>query len=188
MFLKDCFDREVIDSAFKNISGKEAKELETHVVYAGFYYKAYQFNLHLEDRLRSLILRAMKKYKIKSVMVTSIYILRMKLITKENMQNYCTGKEAETNSINDDLELLFEDLRHGKEPDEAVQTYFLPKLTDKELELVDRKNSVYLRTLWSYNHSRFEDPDVEDAEMKASESDSKFVRGKCYRYTYRIEN
>ena len=129
----------------------------------------------------------------------------MKLITKENMQNYCTGKEAETNSINDDLELLFEDLRHGKEPDEAVQTYFLPKLTDKELELVDRKNSDYLRTLWYYNcnlcsslinkgistlknQHRFEDPDVEDAEMKASESDSKFVRGKCYRYTYKIEN
>ena len=201
MFQKDRFDKKIIDSAFKN-TGEEANEVETHVVYAGRYYNQsdYQFNLNHEDRLRSFILEGMKKYKIKTVMVTSIYMLRIKLITKENMENYCTGKEYATNSINDDIELLFEDLRLGKAPSEIVQTYFLPKLTEEELELVEKKDSHYLQTFSTSQYlyisaiqnmirwgSR-DHPDVSEAEMKASESKSKFLQGKCYRRTYTIKN
>ena len=67
----------------------------------------------------------MKKHKIKSVMVTSIILARSKLITKEKMESYCKGEEDQKDSVNDDLESLFENIRLGKEPDERVETYFM---------------------------------------------------------------
>ena len=80
-------------------------------------------------------------------MVTIIGMLRSKLITKEAMEKYCKGEESDgrdwKDSVNDDLESFFEDLRLGKEPDEEVRTYFLPKLTKSELELVERKETSY---------------------------------------------
>ena len=81
-------------------------------------------------------------------MVTSINLHKWRLITKERMENYCKGKEDEErkHSVNHDLESLFENIRLGKEPDEWIHTYFLPKLTEKELELVERKDRSYCQT------------------------------------------
>ena len=124
----------------------------------------------------------MKKNKIKSLTITIIDIRRDKLITKEEMEKYCKGEnDYRKNSVNDDLELLFEDLRLEKESKYA-NTYFLPKLTKKELKLVERKDKIYLQTFhWAK-------PDVKEAEMMLSESDSKFVEGIGRRDTYTIEN
>ncbi len=58
----------------------------------------------------------MKKHAIKSVMMTSIYSLRWNLITKEEMESYCKGEKSEKDSVNDDLESLFENIRLGKKP------------------------------------------------------------------------
>ena len=46
------------------------------------------------------------------------------------MESYCNGEYPLKDSVNDDLESLFENIRHGREPDEEVRTYFLPKLTE----------------------------------------------------------
>ena len=125
----------------------------------------------------------MKKYKIKSVMVTTILLLRRYLITKEKMELYCKGEEDEKDSVNDDLESLFENIRLGKEPDEYVWTYFLPKLTEEELKLVERRDTSYLQTfLHSVN------ADVNETEMMLSESDSKYIYEFSYRRTFIIEN
>ena len=153
------------------------KELQTHFVYAGYHYHHWN-----EDRLRSFFLRGMKKYKIKSVMMTIISMCRRELITKETMENYCNGGEYQKDSVNDDLESLFEDLRLGKKPHPDAETYFFPKLTQEELELVARRDRCYLETFF------VTDPDVQEADMKLSESDSKFVRGECCRRTFKIEN
>ena len=71
-------------------------------------------------------------------MVTIIYMWRQNLITKEAMEKFTKGEKSYgrhyKDSVNDDLESLFEDLRLGKEPDEFVKTYFLPKLTEEEME------------------------------------------------------
>ena len=103
------------------------------------------------------------------------------------MESYCKGEEDRKDSVNDDLESLFENSRLGKEPDEEVKTYFLPKLTKKELELVERRDTSYLQTFleavyWGRN------PDVDETEMMLSESDSKYVQGDSYRKTFVIEN
>ena len=62
-----------------------------------------------------------------------------------------------------------------------MNTYFLPKLTKEELELVERRDTSYLQTF-----DRFY-PDVPEAEMLLSESDSKYVQGCGWRKTFTIE-
>ena len=114
-------------------------------------------------------------------MLTTIYMMRLNLITKEAMKNYCKGDEYEKVSVNDDLEALFEDLRLGKQPNTLVRTYFLPKLTQEELRLVHIKDQKYFETFF-----RFLDPDVGVEEMKLSESQSKYVEGVSSRRTYVI--
>ena len=164
------FDANTTCSALRKISETEAKELQTHIIYAGaFYYK---------DELRSLVLKEMEKIKIKSAMVTSVHLWRKNLITKEAMENHC--REEKSDSVNDDLESLFENLRLGKEPEKNVPTYFLPKLTEEELKLVEQRDQRYLKTI----------PfgDVPETEMMLSESDSKYVNARGRRSTFTIEN
>ena len=97
------------------------------------------------------------------------------------MESYCKGEEWLKDSVNDDLESLFENIRLGKEPDEYVETYFLPKLTEEELELVERRDTSYLQTVGHLN------PDVDETEMMLSESDSKYVSGASQRRTFVIK-
>ena len=130
------------------------------------------------------MLKGMKKYKIRKVMVTIIDGWRHSLITKEKMENFCKGKETGKKSVNDDLEKFFEDIRLGSELNfELNVTYYLPKLTKEELDLVEKKDYDFMNTF-----SRGMDADVDKAEMMLSESDSKFVHGYCWRKTYTIEN
>ena len=98
------------------------------------------------------------------------------------MENLCKGEERERDSVTDDLESLFENIRLGEEPDKRAITYFLPKLTEEELELVERRDASYLQTL------RSNDPDVDETEMMLSESDSKYVEAWYFRKTIVIEN
>ena len=125
----------------------------------------------------------MKKYNLKKVMVTCLGMWRRELITKEKMENfYKEGFLPSKESVNNDQESLFENIRLGKEPDDRVWSYFLPKLTVKELKLIEIKDHDYLQTFL------LSDPDVDIAEMKASESNSKFVQAFCLRKTFTIEN
>ena len=153
--------------------------MEIHFVYAGFYCYFWRH----EDLLRSFILKGMKEYKIKKITVTIIYMWKEYLITKEGMESYCTEKEFVKKSVNDDLEKLFEDIQLGKKPDDEVDTYFLPKLTKEELNLVERKDSNFMHNFYQNMKA-----DVSKAEMMLSESNSKFVQGFGLRKTFVIEN
>ena len=145
-----------------------------HIVYAG---------RGLYDSRVSFILERMEKYKIRLVMVTIISMYRWHLVTKEKMENYCLGKEDRKKSVNDDLESLFEHLQHNEKAKGFISTYFLPKLTPEELELVSRKDSNYMETF-----IRLFDSDVEEIEMKLSESNAKFVIVRSARRTITLEN
>ena len=165
-------------------SENEAKELQIHFVYVGYYY------FHGE-KLRSIILNGMKKHNIKSVMVTVIDLKRNNLITKEKMESLCKGEHRWKDSVNDDLESFFENIRLGKEPNERVSTYFLPKLTKEELKLVEGRDTSYLHTFYNGAPRRHgglgKNPDVDEIEMMLSESDSKYVEGESQRRTFVIE-
>ena len=88
-------------------------------------------------------------------------------------------------SVNGDLELFFGDIRLGNRPRRVLGiavTNFLPKLTEAELDLVERKDGNFMKTF------SFIPVDVDKAEMDASESNSKFLRGYCWRNTFALEN
>ena len=125
-----------------------------------------------------MILEGMKKYKIKEAMLTLTYMRRMRLITKEKTDEYCNGKEVQKESVNEDLESLIADIRLGKEPDSMLETYVLPKLMERELELVEKQNHDFMDTFLMMM-----DADVNKAEMMLSESNSKFVISICRRKT-----
>ena len=148
-----------------------------HFVFACYHYDGD------EDKLRPIISNGMKKYKLKSVMVTKLYMRRWKLITKEKMESHSKGEEGvRHDSVNDDLESLFENIRLGKEVNKRTSTQFLPKLTEEELELVERKDTSYLQTFsWG-------NPYVDETEMMLSKSDANYVLGISKRETYIIEN
>ena len=105
------------------------------------------------------------------------------------MESYCNGEkgwkdsvnEGLKDSVNDDLESLFENIQLGIKPLD-VTTYFLPKLTEKELELVERRETSYLQTF------KVRNPDVDKTEMMLSESDSKYVYGRSWRRTFVINS
>ena len=81
--------------------------------------------------------------------------------------------------FNEDIESLLENIRLGKQPNDDVETYFIPQLTEEEMESVKRKDPDYLGAFPAYP-----DPDIDEKEMKMSESDSKFCLTKCIRRTF----
>ena len=81
---------------------------------------------------------------------SAIDLRRYDLIIKGEMERYCNlnlaiskGYYSLKDSVNDDLETLFENIGLGREPNESIDTYFLPKLTEEELELVSESDSKY---------------------------------------------
>ena len=68
------------------------------------------------------------------------------------------------------------------EPNEEVDTYFLPELTEDEMKLVEMKDPSYLETFLDG------EADVDEDEMLMSESKSKYVRGSGHRRTMTIVN
>ena len=186
----------IIDFALRIAAESASNDLDLHVINVGecreFYFPT------LEDLLR----KGIQNYEFESVLVSTIYMYRDLLISKENMERICMGKAYRKDehrheywygdrfgknryeeSVNDDLELYFNDLQLGREPTSWNWTYFLPELTPTELKLVEEKNKDYFQTfVWSMN------PDVDEDEMKSSTSSSKYVSGYCRRRTFKIEN
>ena len=175
------------DTVFREVSKLKSRVWKTHFVVAGKDY------FDIEDRLRFLMLNGMEKYKINSVLVTNIQMMRDHLVTKEKMKDHCLGKKAIKMSINEDLETFFEDLQHDRDVDtvrqghswytNCVQTYFIPKLTTKEKELAEKADLQYFQ-----NFTRGLDAFVNEYELKRSESSSLFERSRCLRKTFKIKS
>ena len=131
----------------------------------------------------------MTKYGIQSSILTMLYMGRLYLVTKEKVKKATEGKlkneedwKDYEESINDDLERFFINLQNQKEVKyEGVESLFTPKLTNEELELIEEGNKEHLKTYWYYLDGK--NPDVDDEEMKKSDSKSKYVHGRCWRRT-----
>ena len=108
ILLKARINFRVICSAFERILANETESLQIHFIHVSH-------DWVLAQKVKSVILKGMKKYKIESVMVSSFYMERWNLITKEKMVDHCKGKTIEKESVNDDLESFFEDIRLSKE-------------------------------------------------------------------------
>ena len=159
----------------------------SHFIYCGHHYSHTNESIR---RLRNIFLTKMRRYGIQSSNLTMLRMHRRRLITKEKMKNAYQGKWKSkkrsnfyTVSINDDLENFFDKLQTQKKINrETVRSFFTPKLTDDEMKLVEERNDLHLRTYAFYYAGQ--NPDVNDEEMKRSDSKSKYVQGDCYRYTF----
>ena len=134
----------------------------------------------------------MRKYGIKSSILTMLFMGRSNLVTKEKVKQAYKGKLKdsegwvdEEKSINDDLERFMINLQNQKEvKDENVYSFFLPKLTNEELKFVQDGNKQHLKTY--LNHFLGGNPDVDVEEMKKSDSKSKYVHASCWRRTMKL--
>jgi len=174
-------ERVLMKKGLKIVDQNKSDDLKMHFLCAIYHQGRPYFwedRWEEEDELRSFILKEMETHKIQKAMVTLLYMRNNNLITKENMESLIDGRQ----SVNDDLESFFEKLRLGEKQTEFVQTYFVPKLTAKELELVEKKDSNYFKNFFWSN------PDVDEIQMKMSESDSKYVQAFGRRRTFIVEN
>ena len=129
-----------------------------------------------EKMLKEIILAKMHEHGIQSSILTELKMLRKNLITKEivdaaaegMLKNNADWKHYE-GSINDDLESLLNKLLHQEEiDDEIIESFFLPKLTKKELELVRGKDEEHMTTYLLRN------PDVDVKNTLISDSSHEF--------------
>ena len=183
--LKERFDEKIIDSCLLKLTQSKANECKTHFLIAsGYYY--YQ-----EDKLKKIISKGMKKYKIKTVMITIISMTRVGLITKWEMEKYCKGEHYVKVSVNEDFDSLFEDLQLGTQlqnDTNTIHSYFLPKLTEEELDHLKRNDRIYLETFINMPVYRYQYRCIFTGKYKWSQPDSEFVQGECRRRTFTIEN
>ena len=120
----------------------------------------------------------MEKYRIESLLLTMLLMQRQNLITKEKTKQYYkeTPKMYE-GSINDDLETFVTNLQNRTVEKESVWSFCTPKLTKKELKLVEVGDKNHLKTYWKMK------PDVDLEEMQKSDSKDKYVKVECRRVT-----
>ena len=123
----------------------------------------------------ALLLKILKK---QSVMMTFFMMRRGYLITKEKMEGFPEGRENLKQSVYDDLDDFVEKVRLGKTIEPRSITYYLPKLTEKEKNLVECRDTRIMRTLMDPN------PDRILRDMKTSESNSMYLHGVCVRETF----
>ena len=124
-------------------SKSRRKQYNMHIIYTG------PFNLDWID-WEPDILQRIAEIVLESTTMTFIYMYRDLLITKEKMKEISIGKgyrqkDHETpmggstyvDSVGDDLELFYEEIRLGRRPLSMAWTFYVPELTLHEMELVE---------------------------------------------------
>ena len=176
------------DDGVKTMLNFGNDDMITHFIYC--FGDNFSVGLHMEN-LKEIILSGMKKYGMKSSILTGLDMWRRNLITKEKFKAAYEGKLTNDRylrnyeeSINDDLESFFENLQEisclEDVIEEHVESFFLPKLTKEELKLVEENDSGFMSTL---SENIFGNADVDKDEMKKSDSTDKYLKGECYRET-----
>ena len=135
----------------------------------------------------------MRKYGIQFSILTMLLMQRQNLITKEKAKSYYQEKTSKRfpilkkgyienfklyeGSINDDLDTFVTNLENAQVEEESIWSFFTPKLSKEELELVKVGDKKHLKTYWKKK------PDVDSKEMKKSDSKDKYVKVECRRAT-----
>ena len=195
-FLKEINDIKIIDDAVKLIAQSGQNDSLTHFIYCGESYFedilplfwGGSNNSITTKKFKEIILSKMIKYRIGSAVLTMLLMQRQNLITKEKAKLYSenkshlkdeslTKKNEFNGSINDDLEAFVTNFSNSNVKEEMVWSFFTPKLSKKELKLVEMGDKEHLKTYWKIN------PDVKVEVMKKSDSKDKYVKAECRRVT-----
>ena len=145
--LQESSDIKIMDSAFKLIKHFGYQDLKPHFIYAGEYYIG-----------REEMKNFMKKYNIGHVMMTMVHMWRDHLLTNKDMKHIYKERTLVQSltepsisspiqmSVHDDLESYLLKLMIQELNDELEWTYFLPKLTPKEMRALEIQNNDFLQT------------------------------------------
>ena len=178
---------DTIDDGIKTLLDFDTDDMVPHFIYCS---GDYLYSDILDFGLDELILSRMEMYGLQSTILTTLSMYRRNLITKEKskaayqgkLKNERDGWYKQETSINDDLESFFnnlEDISSLEEiKKEAVESFFLPKLTEEKLELVERKDEEHM-----FTYLAGFDADVDTEEMKKSDSKDKYLHSWCERKT-----
>ena len=193
---QESSDSNIIDSAFELIKNFGYQDLKPHFIYAGEYYIFNQI-FSIIDNYR------MRKYNIEQGMMTMVHMWRGHLVSNKDMKHIykegtlvrsLTEPSRRTKmemSVHDDLEsyllkLMIQDESKDELNDELVWTYFLPKLTPKEMKLLKTQNFDFLKTFDRPNPDILEKMDNEERnQMK--DTKSVFVFGGSIRRTVLLD-
>ena len=194
-------DLEVFDAGVKSASefgNNEFGNYEPHFIYSGYHYN---YSDGQFDQLRKIFLAKMSKYRVQSAFLTTLLMERWNLVTTERVKQFYEGKlkndkvwSYTQQSIQDDLDTFFEDLQQQKKiKNGKVVSFYFPKLTEAEMQLVEERNKVHLTSYLEHYMRKNRiasigrgNWDVDPAEMKQSDSKSKYVRGQCIRITHHL--
>ena len=185
-FIKEMNNIDVIDTGVKSILDHIKDYSVPHFICCG----DLGTNENRQRQFKTNLLAKMKSYGIEFAILTKLCMFRWKLVTNETVTNAYQGKlkneqdwKHYEQSIHDDLDTFFANLQDFKKIEiEYVASFFTPKLTEGELNLVEETNKHHLSTYREYDYFR-QNPDVNVEEMKKSDSKSKYVHGICRRYT-----
>ena len=80
------------------------------------------------------------------------------------MTSYCRGEQSSRKiSVNEDLEAFFEDLQLGKhKSNDDILAYYLPRLTEEEMALVEAKDQNYFQNFSTGVFSGSKNPDMSE--------------------------
>ena len=179
--------REIIDDGVKTACNFGNNDLLTHFIFCSHFLVLSGCYRQLKD----VILTKMGKYGMQSSILTLLDIERKNLITKEKMKAAYKGKLKNDEdwayyegSINDDLESFLNIIQQRELClfKYAVECFHLPKLSKDELKLVEEKNREHMMTYW-YKWNA----DVDQEEMKKSDSKDKYVHTQCLRWTVHLD-
>ena len=141
------------------------------------------------------IKKALMNFCCTSAILSKIYMSKENCITKEKFdEKYKTNEESEERedlSVGEDLENFIERIKNEEINKDTIPyaeikwTFLLCLLDEEERKKLERKDEDFMETFWEHSYGR--EADVPEAEWKASESNMKFAKSKCYRETYFID-
>ena len=166
------------------------RELGTYFVFADVPYVPM-------DHVKRGIKRALKNFGYTSAILSFINMSKHNCITKEKFDElYKTNEESEERtdlSVGEDLETFIGNIKTGEmnrntftTGKDHQKTFLLCLLDKTERSKLEQKDEAFIRTFTCYP-STFFPVDVPEAEWKASESNLKFSKSNCYRYTFIID-
>ena len=159
-----------------------------------FYYS------YLKNDVHKGIKKALKKFGFTSAILSKIYMVKTNCITMEKYEEmYKTNEESDDRkdlSVGEDLETFIENIKNGKmnkavipEDGDFQETFLLCLIDKEERKKLEQKDYDFMKTFsWNSTVSAGRgEADVPETELEASESNMKFARSYCYRWTYFIE-
>ena len=140
---------------------------------------------NMTSNIKNIILSKMRQYGMQSSLFTTLWIIRMSLLTKERAKSANEGKlkneeywQEYKESINDDLESFFNRTVNQEEFEEDILSFMTPMLTREDSKLVYEKDEDFIKKFFYGSYDPF--------FKEKSDSKNVYAHDRCFRETMRL--